>query len=110
MIRDRGLMKWHAVFMQPEHTTLLGDQEKEYLYDKKPERDEREMEQLGIIAMESLHFTLPVKMTLWDIGSFKSVIGIIMAVDFLQKQLKIELLNKETLDLMLNCVISIERV
>lgn len=110
MIKDRGLMKWHAAFMQPEHIKLLRDQEQQELYEIKPELDEQEFELLGILATESLHYTLPVKITSWEIGSFKSTIGIIMSVDFLQNELKIVLLNKEISDLMLDCIIKIERV
>jgi hypothetical protein len=110
LIRDRGLMKWHAALMQPEHIKLLREQEKVDSYDKKPELDEQEYEQLGIVAMESLHYTHPIKITFWQNGFFKVIIGIILQVDFLQKELKVELLNDDKVIILIDSIKSIERV
>ncbi len=110
MIRDRGLMKWHAALMQPEHIKLLRDRDREDLYDKKPELDEQEFEQIGIVAMESLHYTLPVRVTYWHEGFFKAIVGIIMAVDFLEKHMKLELLNEDIIFISTDFIKTIERV
>lgn len=85
MIRDRGKMKWQGAFFMPEHVKML----KQISYDdkkqKKPQLDEQEFEEIGFVVMDSLNYTIPIKVTIWQDGFFQAVIGVVDKVDILMK-------------------------
>lgn len=48
---------------------------------KKPQLNEQVFKQNGIVVMESLNYTLPVRLTFWKIGKYITNIGIVAEVD-----------------------------
>ena len=109
MIRDRGKMKWQGFFMS-EHTELLKQIPREYEKVKKPELDEQELEEIQIITMESLNYTLTIKMTIWKDGFKKTYEGIVDKIDHINMYIHLETNDLDTLKFHINEVISIERV
>ncbi|WP_082341254.1 YolD-like family protein [Sporosarcina globispora] len=90
MIRDRGKMKWQSAFFMPEHVKML----KQITFDdkkqKKPLLDEQEFEEIGFIVMDSLNYTIPIKVTIWQEGFFETITGIVAKVDMLMKYILFE--------------------
>ncbi|MEK4922045.1 YolD-like family protein [Cytobacillus sp. FSL R5-0569] len=109
MIRDRGKMKWQGFFMS-EHTELLKKIPAEYEKVKKPELDEQELEEIQIITMESLNYTLTIKMTIWVDGSTKTFKGIVDKIDHINMCIHLETNNLKILKFHIDEVISVERV
>ncbi|WP_342489188.1 YolD-like family protein [Cytobacillus sp. FSL W7-1323] len=109
MIRDRGKMKWQGFFMS-EHTELLKKIPAEYEKVKKPELDEQELEEIQIITMESLNYTLTIKMTIWVDGSTKTFEGIVDKIDHINMCIHLETNNLRILKFHIDEVISVERV
>lgn len=108
MIRDRGLIKWQGFFM-PEHVGLLKKNNKLDLKVKKPELDEQEFEVIGINVMDSLNYTLQVKVTTWQDGYFKKYEGIVCKVDYLMKYLILETENNNE-QIMILDIVAVEMV
>ena len=108
MILDRGKKKWQFAFGMPEQVKMLRDLRREDNKQKKPQLDEQENEVIGIIVMESLNYTLPIKITVWNDGYFKSHIGFVDKVDQLMKYLILQT-NEDKLYLMIDDITSVER-
>ncbi|MGN7183633.1 YolD-like family protein [Cytobacillus kochii] len=109
MIRDRGKMKWQGFFMT-EHTELLKQIPREYEKMKKPQLDEQELEEIQIITMESLNYTLTVKMTIWVDGFTKKYEGIVAKIDHINMYIHLETNELKILKFHIDEVISVERV
>ncbi|MBS4190806.1 YolD-like family protein [Bacillus sp. FJAT-49705] len=92
MIRDRGIKKWQGFFM-PEHIGKLKEYDRNEKKKKKPELDEQELEEIGIMVMDSLNYTLPIKITTWQDCYFKFHEGIISKVDHLMKYMILDTNN-----------------
>jgi len=105
---DRGMQKWQG-FMLSEHIGMIGEQEYENKKVSKPVIDEQEFEQIGIVVMESLNYTTDIKITFWEDGFFKEVIGVVAKVDMLIKQIKVEL-EDDILFLFIDCITAAERI
>lgn len=73
MIRDRGLKKWQAASFLPPQWTMLKGIYRDDTKVKKPILNEQQFEEIGIIVMESLNYTLPIKVTIWRNGFFISL-------------------------------------
>ena len=108
MIRDRGKIKWQSAFFMPEHVKMLNDIHEEGNKQKKPQLDEREAELISIIVMESLNYSLPVKVTTWKDGYFFEQYGIVNKLDQLMKYLLLEK-DKDMIRIMINCITAVER-
>lgn len=87
MIRDRGLIKWQPAHFMPEHRKMLNTLQHVSNKHKKPQLDEQELEEIGIVVTDSLNCTLPVRITVWQDGYFKNYSGIVSKVDPLMKQI-----------------------
>ncbi len=78
-----------CIFM-PEHVKML----KQIAFDdkkqKKPQLDEQELEEIGFVVMDSLNYTLPIKVTIWQDGFFQALTGIVDKVDMLMKYILFE--------------------
>ncbi|MGP9043324.1 YolD-like family protein [Cytobacillus kochii] len=109
MLKDRGKMKWQGFFMS-EHTELLKQIPREYEKIKKPQLDEQELEEIQIITMESLNYTLTIKMTIWIDGFTKDYEGIVDKIDHINMYIHLETNELKTLKFHIGEVISVERV
>ncbi|MCM3324222.1 YolD-like family protein [Cytobacillus kochii] len=109
MIRDRGKMKWQGFFMS-EHTELLKKIPAEYEKVKKAELDEQELEEIQIITMESLNYTLTIKMTIWVDGFTKAYEGIVDKIDHINMYIYLETNDLKILKFHIDEVILVERV
>lgn len=110
VLKDRGSKKWVTAFMMPEHVKMMNDFHKDYQKVPKPILDEQEMEQLGIIIMESLNYTLDIRLTMWKDGYFEEVKGIVSKVDVLLKQINIEISHGEFKQIRIENITSVERI
>ncbi|MBS4191727.1 YolD-like family protein [Bacillus sp. FJAT-49705] len=109
MIRDRGLIKWQPAHFMPEHRKLLNGLNYDDNKCKKPELDEQKLEEIGIVVMDSLNHTLPVKVTTWQDGYLRFHEGIISKVDYLMKCMILET-NNGNEKIMINDITAVERI
>ncbi|QVY60912.1 YolD-like family protein [Cytobacillus gottheilii] len=108
MLRDRGLLKWQPAHFMPEHRKMLSDVDQDYYKQAKPQLDEQELEEIGIIVMESLNYTLEIKITIWQAGYFNDHIGIVSRVDYLMKYIFLEK-EDENIKIMIVDITAVER-
>ena len=108
MIRDRGLIKWQPAHFMPEQAKMLKDLKYEENKHKKPQLDEQAFENMGIKVIESLNYTLPIKITIWKDGYFKNYIGIIDKVDPLMKYILLQT-DENTICIMIDDITALER-
>ncbi|MFJ5621989.1 YolD-like family protein [Peribacillus loiseleuriae] len=73
-----------------------------------PVLDEQVFKQIGIVVMDSLNSTLPVRITFWKVDNLVNNIGIVSKVDRQMKYLILELLSGE-IRIELDCIIAVER-
>lgn len=85
MIRDRGKIKWQPAHFMPEHRKMLNQLTVDGNRQKKPQLDEQEYEEIGFIVMDSLNYTVPIKVTIWQDGFSQAITGIVDKVDMLMK-------------------------
>lgn len=85
MIRDRGKKKWQGAFFMPEHVKMLKQITIDGNKQKKPQLDEQELEEIGFVVMDSLNYTIPIKVTIWHDGFFQTITGMVDKVDMLMK-------------------------
>ncbi|KAB2329423.1 YolD-like family protein [Bacillus mesophilum] len=107
MLRDRGLKKWQGFFMH-EHTGLLQMDAQEDKKIAKPVLDQQELEEIGIVVMESLHYTLDIKVTVWQNGYFMNHLGIVNKLDYLMKYIVLEK-DDESIKIMIVDITAVER-
>ncbi|MDQ0273482.1 YolD-like family protein [Cytobacillus purgationiresistens] len=79
-----------GAFFMVEQQALLKNFHEEDNKVLKPILDEQEMEQLGFLIMESLHYTLPIQITSWVDGYFEQIVGTVNKVDHLTKYIEID--------------------
>lgn len=89
MIRDRGKMKWTAMMM-PEHVGLLRKYAADDDKTKKPELDEQELEEINCIIYDSLNYTMPIRVEIWENGYFKRHEGIVDKIDYLSRTITLD--------------------
>ena len=108
MIRDRSKKKWQFAFGMPEQIKMLKNLQYEENKQKKPQLDEQAFESMGVKVIESLNYTLPIKITIWKDGYFKNYIGIIDKVDPLMKYILLQS-DENTLCIMIDDITAVER-
>jgi hypothetical protein len=109
MIRDRGKIKWQPAHFMPEHRKMLNQLTIDGKKQKKPQLDEQEFEEIGIIVMDSLNYSLPVKVTIWENGFFHVVVGIVDKVDLLMKYILFECDNEKR-RILIEKITAVERI
>lgn len=109
MIRDRGLKKWQAASFLPQQWTMLKGIYHDDTKVKKPVLDEQQLEDINIIVMESLNYTLPIKVSIWRNGFFIHFVGIVAKVDPITMGIQIEI-NNNTEKIMINDITAVERI
>ncbi|MFJ5622019.1 YolD-like family protein [Peribacillus loiseleuriae] len=75
---------------------------------KKTVLEEQVYKQIGIAVMESLNYTLPVRIIFWQADNLVNNIGIVSKVDRKMKYLILDLLSGE-IKIELDCIIAVER-
>ncbi|WP_028392708.1 hypothetical protein [Bacillus cihuensis] len=70
--------------------------------------NEQVFKQNGIVAMESLNYTLPVRITFRKNSKYVTNIGIVAEVDRQMKYLILDLLSGE-IRIELDCIVAVER-
>ncbi|KMY49254.1 YolD-like family protein [Peribacillus loiseleuriae] len=75
---------------------------------KKTVLEEQVYKQIGIAVMESLNYTLPVRITYWKADKLVNNIGIVSKVDRQMKYLILDLLSGD-IKIELDCVVAVER-
>lgn len=109
MIRDRGRIKWQPASFLPQQFTMLKGIFQDDTKSKKPVLDEQELEEINIIVMESLNYTLPIKVTIWQHGFFTHYQGVVDKVDHLMMYILLETAKgKERI--MINDITGVERI
>lgn len=103
-------LRWESSrMMLPEHVAALQHQKAENKKIPKPLLDEQALNEIGIVIMDSLRYTLDIKITYWLDGYFKEVIGTVSKVDMQLKQIKIES-EDDYLFLFIDNIIASERI
>ncbi|MGG0889784.1 YolD-like family protein [Cytobacillus horneckiae] len=91
MIRDRGKMKWQSAFFIPEHVKMLKDVEIDANKTSKPQLDEHQkLEEIQIVIMESLHYTLPIKISTLENGFTHHMTAIVDTLDMIKREIRVE--------------------
>ncbi|ARK30617.1 YolD-like family protein [Halalkalibacter krulwichiae] len=89
---QRGNILWESSRMfLPEHKQALLHRKQEIKKVEKPELDEQEWQEIGIIVFDSLKHELDVKVIYWNDGFFHELVGIIDKVDLHLKRIKIRI-------------------
>ncbi|WP_342025713.1 YolD-like family protein [Cytobacillus pseudoceanisediminis] len=109
MIRDRGKKKWQSAFFMPEHVKMLKQMTNDDKKQKKPQLDEQELEEIGFVVMDSLNYTIPIKVTIWRDGFFHTISGIVDKVDMLMKYILFEC-DEGKSKIMIEEITGVERV
>ena len=103
-------MIWESSrFMMPEHIHALKMHEYEKNKVEKPGLDEQELEEIGIVVMDSLRHELEVAIVYWEDGFFHNVVGSVDFVDMQQKRIRVRV-EGEKLYISIDCLKSVERV
>ncbi|WP_052144704.1 YolD-like family protein [Halalkalibacter okhensis] len=86
----RGNLLWESSRMfLPEHKEALLERRLDLQKVGKPELDEQELEEIGIIVTDSLKHELDVQIIYWEDGLFHELIGIVDRIDWQCKKIKI---------------------
>lgn len=104
-----NLMWESSRMMLPEHVEAILEYNEEIKKEKKPVLDEQELEQIQIIIMESLQYTVDVKITYLEGGYFEELIGVVSKVDMQLKQIKLET-EDDYFYVFINCIVAVERL
>ncbi|MEW5592072.1 YolD-like family protein [Peribacillus frigoritolerans] len=94
-IRDRGLVKWQAALIIPEHKALHKKRgEVDYFLNKKPILDEYQVEGLENNIHYAMEYHLPISFTLHNVGNPKELHGYCVYIHPVTKELRIQ--NKDS--------------
>lgn len=86
----RGNLMWEGSrMMLPEHIQALRNRKHKAEQDTPPSLTEDDLTELGVLAMDSLHYALEIKILYWEDGRNQEVIGVIDHMDHQLKRLKI---------------------
>ncbi|MEH7342781.1 YolD-like family protein [Bacillus sp. JJ1532] len=109
MIRDRGLIKWQPAHFMPEHRKMLRNLANDENRQNMPQLDEQELEEIGILVMDSLNYAIPIKVTIWNHGYYIHRFGVVSKVDQFMKHI---LLENETNNerIMISDITCVERI
>ncbi|WP_137744525.1 YolD-like family protein [Robertmurraya siralis] len=103
-------LRWESSrIMLPEHKEELIKLGKDKEKVPKPILDEQELEQINIDIYNSLNYTMPMRLTLWDGGYFKDIEGVVDKIDYVTKTLLIDT-DKEILRLSINDISKTEMI
>ncbi|WYP28173.1 YolD-like family protein [Alkalihalobacillus sp. FSL W8-0930] len=101
----RGNLTWEGSrMMLPEHKERIRLSNERDFRVEKHELDPDELERIGQVVMDSLHYTKWVKVTYWEQWAYHEAIGIIAQVSKDQKQVKLELENGEVMYITVDCL------
>lgn len=107
----RGNLTWEGSrMMLPEHKERIRQSNERDFRLEKHELDPDELERLGQVVMDSLHYTKSVSITYWHQWAYHEVTGIIAQVSKDQKQVKLELENGDVLYIAVDCLRWVELV
>ncbi|MBL3644047.1 YolD-like family protein [Bacillus sp. RHFB] len=93
-IRDRGLVKWQAALIMPEHKALskkLG--EVDYFLNKKPILDEYQVEEFENNIHYAMEYHLPISFRLHNEGNPHELYGHCVYIHPITKELRIQKKN-----------------
>lgn len=108
MIRDRGKVKWQPAHFLPEQKNLLNELYDNAAKQKKPIIDEQAQEQISILIMESLHYTMQISINTWKNGHFNKITGIVDKLDYMMQYI---IFDDEKIkhQISLNDIVGVER-
>lgn len=87
----RGNLLWESSRMfLPEHKQALFERKERLKKISKPELDEQELEEIGIVVMDSLHHELDIVVTYWKDGFFEDIECVVDRVDTELKRIKLK--------------------
>lgn len=86
-IRDRGIQKWQAALILPEHK----EKKKGYFRQVKPILDEYQLEVFENKIHTAMEFVSPVKFIVWEEGFEGEYTGLIHRLDPITKMIYLEL-------------------
>ncbi|WP_440970768.1 YolD-like family protein [Peribacillus frigoritolerans] len=90
-IRDRGIIKWQAALMLPEHKALnkkMGEEDN--FLNKKPVLDEYQVEEFENNIHYAMEFHLPITFTLHNEGNPQEMHGYCVYIQPVTKELHIQ--------------------
>lgn len=83
----RGNLMWEGSRMLlPEHVEAMEAYHRDKLKVPEPNPTPEDLHEMGIIAMESLNYELPIKVSYWKDGFIVEEVGIIEGVDEITKK------------------------
>ncbi|MFC0471893.1 YolD-like family protein [Halalkalibacter kiskunsagensis] len=104
-------MRWEGSrIMLPEHVEALRKLKEEHKKVPKPELEEQELQEIGIVVMDSLNYELQISLSYWNDGFYKDVVGVIDRVDMQSKRIKIRLNDDDFEFVDIDCLKSVERL
>lgn len=92
MIRDRGNKKWVSL-MLPEHVRMLKDMSVDLKRQNKPLLDEYQIQEFEERIKYAQEFEFPLEFSIFENGFIKNIVGRVMKIDPLEKNLKIKAMN-----------------
>ncbi|WP_234396969.1 YolD-like family protein [Bacillus massiliglaciei] len=103
-------MKWESSrMMLPEHVAALRQLKEENKKVEKPILDEQELQEIGIVVMDSLYYAQLIRVTTWKDGHFTSHEGVVSKVDYYMKYLRLEL-EEDFERIMIEDITSVEQL
>jgi YolD-like protein len=109
LIHDRGLKKWHAALLLPEHVKLHREWQNEMNYQKKPELDEQKFEEMDQLILEAMEYNLPINITYFSDHQQQVISGHLHLYDSLKNELRMVTLTGSPLTLKLSMLLDIQR-
>ncbi|MDQ0206524.1 YolD-like family protein [Alkalicoccobacillus murimartini] len=107
----RGNLLWEGSrMMLPEHKQAIRAQNEQEKRVEAPLLDEQELEELGIIAMESLSYALPVHVVYWEDGYYRKLIATVERVDEQQKRVTFRVSEECSMPINIRSLKSMERI
>jgi hypothetical protein len=85
-------MRWEGSrIMLPEHVEELRKRKADQKKLPKHELDEQELQEIGIVIMDSLNHELEVVVSYWNNGFYRELIGIVDKVDMQTNRIKLRI-------------------
>ncbi|MFB5936280.1 YolD-like family protein [Peribacillus frigoritolerans] len=89
-IRDRGLVKWQAALIMPEHKALKKMGEVDYFLNKKPILDEYQVEEFENNIHYAMEYHLPIRFRLHNEGNPQELHGYCVYIHPVTRELRIQ--------------------
>ncbi|WHY95444.1 YolD-like family protein [Peribacillus simplex] len=90
IIRDRGLVKWQAALIMPEHKALIKMDEEDNFLNKKPVLDEYQVEEFENNIHYAMEYHLPISFRLHNKGYPHELYGHCVYIHPFTKELRIQ--------------------